>query len=221
MDKIQKLRIRSVKVWTRIMEHMRNTRAGSPRESAGLLSICIVTGLLSGSCKPSKPASPRPTTSIFVDKSTVKLGDEIRISTDRSLQAWSGEATVNTFRARLPIDSVNNVVRATRENGFSTIAPSEICVALKDGKGDVVPLAQACVRVNVAEPLWHLAPDNDTVPASGGSGQIQVRAPQEENWSLGSVPDWITVTKEVIAGIETVFHYQAAENHSYKHRSAA
>jgi len=48
-----------------------------------------------------------------------------------------------------------------------------------------------------------------------------VRAPQEENWSLGSVPDWITVTKEVIAGIETVFHYQAAENHSYKHRSAA
>jgi hypothetical protein len=35
------------------------------------------------------------------------------------------------------------------------------------------------------------------------------------------VPDWITVTKEVIAGIETVFHYQAAENHSYKHRSAA
>ena len=202
--------LRLAAVCVELSKHMQTIRTG----------LCLVASLLFVSCKTSKPAPVRASTSISLDKTAVKLGDEIRINLTRPLQGWSGEATINTFRATLPIDSQNNVVRATRENGFSTLAPTEICVALKDAAGRDVTVSNRCVRVSVSSPLYHLQPESGSVSSSGGSGRIEVEAPPQEEVNLGNVPDWITAAKVPKLGVDEI-RYEVAENPSYKVRSAA
>ena len=122
------------------------------------------------------------------NEQTVRLGDEVYIILSRPPQGWSGEATVNAFRGRFPIDSKNSVVRATRESGFTTFTPSEICVTLKDAAGNEIPVANQCVHINVTSPVFRLVPESDTVKADGGSGRIEVQAPSGQEWAIGTFP---------------------------------
>ena len=118
------------------------------------------------------------------------------------------------------IDSRNNAIRATRENGFTTLSPSEICVTLKDGTGKDLPLANQCVRVSVTAPVVRLSPESDAISASGGSGRIQVQAPSDRECPIGGVPDWMTTTRENKEVLGPTVVYKVAENKSYKLRSA-
>ena len=138
--------------------NMRNDQIILPSSSLHLLLVCVIAGALSSDYR-SKAVTQPPTTPISFDKTAVKLGEEIRITPARVVQNWSGMATVNTFRARLPIDSKNNIVRVTRENGFTTLSPNEICVSLKDGQGNEIPVANECVRVDVSLPAFRLDPE--------------------------------------------------------------
>ncbi|HUB82400.1 MAG TPA: hypothetical protein VMB03_26565 [Bryobacteraceae bacterium] len=187
-----------------------------------LLLVCVLGALLPLACQKAKPRSEEPVTSVFIDKTAVKLGDEIRIQPTRPLANWTGEATINTYRARLAIDSRNNAIRVTRDNGFSTISPSEVCVALKDAKGKDLRVVNECVRIDVSTTLFHLEPENQTVSSTGGEGRVRVDAPTEAEWEFGPAPDWIAVEKEKRdAGFDPDLRYKVAVNTSYKSRSTA
>ncbi len=192
-----------------------------PQGRRFLVVICIACCLAFSACQFTKQPGPPRRTSISLDKNKLLLGEEIRIRPEPSLGDWSGEATINSFRGRLRIDSRNNVITATRENGFTTISPTEICVTLKDAKGKDVLLSNRCVNIIVAAPNVLLSPENDAVNASGGSGRIIVQAPSGQEQPIGRVPDWISVTKEDKATGGPTLLYKVAENRSYKLRSAA
>lgn len=200
---------------------MRNIRANFPQIPLRRLSIYILSCLIVCSCRTPKPANPQLTASAVLDKAEAKLGDEIRITTDRPLQGWSGEVTVNAFSSRLPIDSKNNAIRVTNENGFVLVAPNDVCVALKDAKGKNIRLVNECSYVSVIAPAFSLKPYSDTVNANGGSGEISCKAPPDQALKIGGVPDWVKLKTEPGSGAETVIRYRVEENKSYKVRSAA
>src|SRR6476661_3380187 len=80
--------------------------------------------------------------SVKVDRTVVKLGDEIQITTDRVPNRWSGQITVNNFSTRFPIHSAVYRLRATRQNGFTTSAPTDLLVSLKNPAGGDIPIAR-------------------------------------------------------------------------------
>lgn len=199
---------------------MKSSGAHLPRKPPCLLTLCALAAALSTSCETPKTIAQEPT-AISVDRTAVKLGDEIHIKPTRPLEDWTGVATINTFRARLPIDSRNNIIRVTHENGFTTFSPSEICVALKDSKGHDIPVDHECVRVDVSAPKLLLEPQSETVNSMGGSGRIRVTPTSDGVWEIGDAPVWITLEKQYRPGFNPDIQYTVAENESYKSRSAA
>lgn len=164
--------------------------------------------------------SQRASTTISLDKTVLKLGDEIRISTDRLAPGWSGEATIDTTRGRVPIDSKNSVVRATRDNGFSVVAPTEICVYLHDSAGREITVSNECVRVNVSEPVFDVQPERANINADGGPGRFQFHGPPGQEVEIRDVPEWLTLHKGGRFE-KDVIRYDVAKNSSYKPRSTA
>jgi hypothetical protein len=205
---------------------MRSIRAYFPQVPFRHFSIYILSCLIICSCRTPKPAStPKSenrqlTASVVLDKAEAKLGDEIRITPDHPPQGWSGDVTVNAFSSRLPIDSKNNAIKVTNENGFVVVAPNEVCVSLQDADGKTIRVSNECSQVSVVAPAFNLKPYSDTVNANGGSGKISCKAPPGQALKIGGVPDWIKLKTESGSGTETMIRYRVEENKSYKVRSA-
>ena len=188
------------------------------RRDAGVLALCACC-LLFSACHSAGQKTPQRRASIALDKKELVLGDEIRVRPEPSIGDWSGEATINTFRGRLHIDSKNNAIIATHENGFTTNTPTEICVTLKDSKGKEIAVSNPCSHVSVTTPNVRLTPESDAVNASGGSGRIEIQPPPDQEQTIGGVPDWVTVTKAEKDPMGPGLLYKVAENRSFKLRS--
>jgi hypothetical protein len=184
-----------------------------------VLAICACC-LLFSACHSTRQKAPQRRASISLDKTELVLGGEIRVRPEPAVGDWSGEVNINTFRGRLRIDSKSPVINATRENGFTTNTATEVCVILKNAKGIEIPVSNPCAHVSVTIPNVQLHPENNAVSASGGSGSIEIQAPPDQEQTIGSVPDWVTVTKENKEAIGPSILYKVAENRSYKLRSA-
>jgi hypothetical protein len=209
------------KVRVELLKPMHNIRAYLPQVPFRRLSICILSCLLVCSCRTPKPGNRQIAASVVLDKTEVKLGDEIHITPDRPLPGWSGEVTVNAFNSRLPVDSKNNAIRVTNDNGFVLVAPNDVCIALKDAKGENIRMANECSHVIVIAPAFNLKPYRDTVNANGGSNEISLKVPRDQELKLGDVPDWVKLKIEPGLGPDPVIRYRVDENKSYKARSAA
>src|SRR5262249_54167854 len=154
--------------------------------------------------------------SVSVDKTVVKLGDEIHIRTDHVPKGWSGEIEVNSFENRFALHSALYYLRVTRKNGFTTTAPTDLWISLKDPTGREIPIAHGggWIRFTVKPDVYQLNPDSSEVSAEGGAGQIKVTAPQGAQSTPQGVPDWVRLASGVDFASETI-RYTVAENASH------
>ena len=96
-----------------------------------VLQIALLLGV--GCHKDSRgERNRRMQATVLLDKTTVQLGDDLEIRITGVPAGWSGTMWVNSGRHRFDLPSTRYVLKATRENGFSVWAPTEIYFFLKD-----------------------------------------------------------------------------------------
>jgi hypothetical protein len=88
---------------------------------------------------------------VLLDKTTVQLGDDLEIRITGVPAGWSGTMWVNSGRHVFYLPSTRYVLKATRENGFSVWAPTEIYFFLKDRQFADIPIAHSVLTVRVVD----------------------------------------------------------------------
>ena len=150
----------------------------------------LVLPMLSTSCH-SRETKYAPV-KITVDKTSVKLGEEITIDLGELPDGWTGVLNVNKMRY-FPIDSTHFPVRVNFENGFHVFSPNEIVITLKDLDSGKHIAEDTRFKIIAIMPTFTVAPDGDGAPESGQKGIIAVTGPPAVPWSVTGVPDWITI----------------------------
>jgi hypothetical protein len=129
---------------------------------------------------------------VSIDKTAVKLGDEVHIKVDQVPAGWSGEVRINGLR-HFPISSKLYALRVTNDNGFDIFPANQVVVTVKDRATQASDEAQ--FQIIAQRPMLTLTPDGDAVWEFSHSGQIEVTGPADKPWSVKGVPDWITITQ--------------------------
>ena|SRR5579864_1447597 len=103
--------------------------------------------LLSVACREESRGerSRRTQATVSVDKTTIQLGDDLEIEIHGVPDGWSGEVWVNASKYRFEFRSTRYVLKATRHNGFSTWAPTDLYFFLRDRQHGDIPVANGGV----------------------------------------------------------------------------
>jgi hypothetical protein len=115
-----------------------------------VLQIALLLGV--GCHKDSRgERNRRMQATVLLDKTTVQLGDDLEIRITGVPAGWSGTMWVNSGRHRFELLSTRYVLKATRENGFSVWAPTEIYFFLKDRQFTDIPITHSVLTVRVVD----------------------------------------------------------------------
>src|SRR5262249_53462416 len=156
--------------------------------------ICAIAGaaMLLVSCA-ARPGSGGATAKVTVEPAQVQLGREIHFQVQGAPPGWSGEITVNA--RHFAVSTERYSLRATIENGFQTNRPTELFFMLRDGHGRELPIAnRGYFEIGIKPNLVDVSPESTKLGASGGAGNVVVRAKPESSWSVAGLPDWIHIT---------------------------
>ena len=118
-----------------------------------LLVGLLVALLLAVACRDASRTESRSRMQALVslDKTTVRLGDDLEIRVDGVPDGWSGTMRVNSGN-QFELKSTRYVLKVTRQNGFSTSAPTELYFFLKDRHFNEIPVAHSgFLNVKVVE----------------------------------------------------------------------
>lgn len=186
----------------------RDSSFHGPRDTSGQR----VTGV-------SSTKSRLPMAKVTLDKSALKLSEEIQIRVEQVPEHWSGELMVNSLRLFV-FNSKLYRLKATVANGFNPEGPTDLNILLTDSKGYGIPVAnEGRFRIEVKRGAVSLDRDSRNVEPGGTWGQLSVTANAGYHWSVGGAPEWIRITGAEGSGNGT-FAYSVDENTTNETRSA-
>jgi hypothetical protein len=162
------------------------------------------------------PAPPK----ILLDKTAVKLGEDIQIRTGLLPEGWLGEITVNSLR-RFPFTAKLYTLKASVENGFSGVSAADLRISLTDSQGHTIALPNGGhFQVAVLPSAIGLDRASRSFDADGGVGEIAVAASAGRRWSVAGLPAWIRIQSGDQGSGSGTVRYAVAENATNDSRSA-
>ncbi len=175
--------------------------------------IFAAIGILSCSCGSHKPVT------VSLDQQKANLGGVVNLRMENAPEGWSGRVRVNNS-GLIPIDPRNPSLAVTTDNGFA-VGTSDIFVVVIDRKGFELPLAShGPLHLEVSLARVQLEPETAEAPASGGAGQLLVKAADDYQWAATNLPAWIQFAPASQGAGNATIEYTVSANATQQQRSA-
>ncbi len=173
-----------------------------------------------GAQEVSAASSRLPVAKVALDKTVVKMGEEIQIHTEQVPVGWSGELLVNSLR-HFQFESRLYRLKASVDNGFNPEGPTKLYILLTDPTGSQIPVTNGGhFSIVVAPSAVILDRRSRNVEAEGVSSHLSVTASPGYHWSVGGVPSWIKIGSGIEGSGNGTISYTVEENTTNEARSA-
>ncbi len=165
--------------------------------------------------------SDLPMAKITLEKTTVKMGQELQIHVDQVPDGWSGELEVNSLR-NFRLSSKLYRLKANQKNGFNPVAGNDLFFLLTDLKGRQIPVPnQGHFRVSVTPASVTLDREGRNVAPEGLSSSFTVTAAPGYQWSVSGVPDWVRINSGASGTGKGTVAFTVLENLGNRSRTAS
>jgi len=175
--------------------------------------ILAAISLLFWSCGSQKPIT------VSLDRQKANLGEVVNLRVENAPEGSSVRVRVNNSEL-ISIDPRNPSLAITSDNGFD-VGTCDVFVVLTDRKGIEIPLAgHGPMHLDVSLTRVQLEPDTGEAPATGGAGQILIKAADDYHWAATNLPPWIQFAPAAQGSGGATIEYTVSANATQQQRSA-